>query len=107
VFLPWEGEYAVPETAEILVQATSIGLNDSAGRVPVDFRHAAHTLVAADVVFNPPETRFLAAAKQHGCTVLDGLGMIVHQGAIAFKLWTGVDPDIALMREAVEEFLSL
>lgn len=107
VYVPWEGDFAVPETAEILVQATSIGLNDPSARVPVDFKHATPALVAADVVFNPPETRFLAAAKQHGCRVLDGLGMIVHQGAIAFKLWTGVEPDTTLMREAVEEFLSL
>jgi shikimate dehydrogenase len=106
-FVPWKDEYQVPADAQVLIQATSIGLNDPDARVPVRFGKISPGLVAADVVFNPPETRFLCEAREHGCTVLDGLGMIVNQGAIGFKLWTGLDPDTTLMREAVEEFLSL
>jgi shikimate dehydrogenase len=63
--------------------------------------------VAADVIASPPDTRFLAEAKACGAKTLDGLGMIVNQGAIAFRLWTGIEPDMAVMREAVEEFLGL
>jgi shikimate dehydrogenase len=105
-YAPWEGEYVVPASAQLLVQATSIGLNDPDARVPVSFAEATKGLVAADVVFNPPDTRFLAEAKRAGAKTLDGLGMIVNQGAIAFRLWTGVEPDTAVMRDAVEEYLS-
>jgi shikimate dehydrogenase len=60
----------------------------------------------ADVVFNPAETLFLKEAKARGCKTLDGLGMLVNQGAIAFQRWTGVEPDKGVMRDAVEEFLT-
>ncbi|HVC93644.1 MAG TPA: shikimate dehydrogenase [Pirellulales bacterium] len=103
----WEGEFVVPAETQVLVNATSIGLNDPEARVPVKFDACPPGLVVADVVVSPPDTRFLAEAKAHGATTLDGLGMIVNQGAIGFKLWTGVDPDKTIMREAVEEFLGL
>ena len=104
-FVPWQGDYAPPADTDVLINCTSIGLNDPSGRVPVDFAAVPQTCVAADVVFNPAETQFLKAAKARGCKTLDGLGMLVNQGAIAFKQWTGVEPDTTVMRDAVEEFL--
>jgi shikimate dehydrogenase len=106
-FAGWEADYPVPEDAEILINATSIGLNDPDARVPVDTESLRPELIAADVVFNPPQTRFLETAANRGCKTLDGLGMLVNQGAIGFKLWTGFEPDSEVMREAVEEFLGL
>jgi len=103
----WDGEFPVPEETQVLVNATCIGLNDPEARVPVKFDACPPGRVVADVIASPPDTRFLAEAKAHGATTLDGLGMIVNQGAIGFKLWTGVDPDKTMMREAVEEFLGL
>ncbi|MBA4019688.1 MAG: shikimate dehydrogenase [Pirellula sp.] len=104
-FVLWQGDYSPPADTEVLINCTSIGLNDEMGRVPVDFATVAPECVVADVVFNPAETLFLKAAKARGCRALDGLGMLVNQGAIAFKRWTGVDPDTGVMRDAVEEFL--
>jgi shikimate dehydrogenase len=106
-FAAWEGDYDVPGDTDVLVNATSIGLNNPAARVPVDTASLRPELLVADVVFNPPQTRLLEEAADRGCKVLDGLGMLVGQGAIAFKLWTGVDPDAEVMREAVEEFLGV
>lgn len=106
-FTAWQGDFVIPSDVAIAVNATSIGMGDPDARVPVDFRGAAKNLIAADVVVNPPDTRFLAEAREHGATVLDGLGMIVNQAAIAFQLWTGIEPDVAVMREAVEEFLGV
>ena len=63
--------------------------------------------MVADVIFNPPRTVFLEEAGRRGCTTLDGLGMLVNQGVISFKVWTGVDPDPGVMREALEEYLEL
>jgi shikimate dehydrogenase len=69
-------------------------------RVPV----AVDTLpaVVADVIPNPPETRLLRDASARGSTTLDGLGMLVGQGRIAFELWTGILPGEDVMREALE-----
>ena len=64
-------------------------------------------MVVADVVFNPPQTRLLRDAKQRGCQTLDGLAMLVNQAVIGFKIWTEVDPDPNVMREALEEYLEL
>jgi shikimate dehydrogenase len=106
-YIPWQGVYEIPPEAQVVINATSIGLNDGSAKVPATFAKTSPGLVVADVIFNPPDTQFLKAAKEHGATTLDGLGMIVNQAAIAFRLWTGVDPDTGLMREAVEEFLSM
>ena len=60
-------------------------------------------MVVADVIPNPPRTRLLRDAEARGCAVLDGLGMLVSQGAIAIRHWTGVDPDQGVMRRTLEE----
>jgi shikimate dehydrogenase len=60
-----------------------------------------------DIVYNPLETQLLKLARQRGCTVIDGVGMFVYQGARQFALWTGLEPPIAQMRQAVWEALNL
>ena len=105
--LPWQGAFQIPSDAQIVINATSIGLNDPAARVPVATATLLPSMVVADVVFNPPRTQFLATATAAGCTTLDGLGMLVNQGVISFKLWTGVSPNPDVMREALEEYLEI
>jgi shikimate dehydrogenase len=106
-FVPWSGDLAVPEGTDVLVNATSIGLHpDVDARVPLD-PETLRAMVVADVIPNPPRTRLIRDAEARGCTVLDGLGMLVNQGVIAIRHWTGVDPDPAVMRAALEEVLSL
>ena len=61
----------------------------------------APRMVVADVIPNPPETRLVRDARARGCTVLDGLGMLVNQGVIGFKAWTGIDADPSVMRRAL------
>jgi shikimate dehydrogenase len=100
----WDGDYKVPADADVLVNATSIGLfPDVQARIPLDPSTLAPRMVVADVIPNPPETRLLREARAHGCTVLDGLGMLVNQGVIGFKYWTGMDADPAVMRRALED----
>lgn len=106
-FLPWEGDFEAPEGTEIVVNATSIGLGDAEARVPLDAQSLTPEMVVADVIFNPPQTRLLRDAAARDCRTLDGLGMLVNQGVIGFRIWTGVDPDRAVMREALEEYLEL
>ncbi len=104
-YVAWDGDHAIDPETQILINATSIGLGDSVARVPIDQTTLRPDLTVADVVFNPAETQFLKEAQHAGCGTLDGLGMLVNQGVISFRIWTGVDPDAAVMREAIEEFL--
>lgn len=104
-FAPWAGNYEVPAGTDIVINATSIGLGDEDARVPLAFGTLMSTMVVADVVFNPPQTAFLCAARERGCRTLDGLGMLVNQAVICFRIWAGIEPDRELMREALEEFL--
>ena len=107
-FVPWDGDFRVPERTDIVVNATSIGLfPDVDARVPVDVGSLRPGMVVADVIGNPPRTRLIRDAEAAGCTGLDGLGMLVNQGVIAIRHWTGVDPDPAVMRRALEDALSL
>jgi shikimate dehydrogenase len=106
-FVLWEGDYAIPAETDIVVNATSIGLGDAAARVPIDTQSLRPELIVADVIFNPPQTWLLRTAAEHGCRTLDGLGMLVNQAVIGFRIWTGIEPDAAVMREALEEFLEL
>jgi len=103
-FVKWEEDYVVPEGTDIVINATSIGLfPDVDARVAVDLSSLKPEMVVADVIPNPPQTRLMKEAAEIGCTTLDGLGMLVNQGVIGFKLWTGVDPDPTVMRAALEE----
>jgi shikimate dehydrogenase len=106
--VPWRGSYRVPEGADIVVNATSVGLYpDVDARLDVDPGSLRAGMVVADVIPNPPRTALLAEAEARGCTVLDGLGMLVNQGVISIRHWTGVDADAAVMRRKVEELFGL
>jgi len=100
----WEGDYQVGADVEVVVNATSLGLYpDLQARVPLEVESLDPRMVVADVIPNPPETRLVRAARDRGCKVLDGLGMLVNQGVIGFKYWTGVDADPAVLRRALED----
>jgi shikimate dehydrogenase len=105
--VPWEGDYKVAPDVDVVVNATSIGLYpDIQARVPLEVETLEPRMVVADVIPNPPETRLVRAARERGCKVLDGLGMLVNQGVIGFKYWTGIDADPAVMRRALEDVFS-
>jgi shikimate dehydrogenase len=103
----WEGDYLVPAETDVLINATSIGQEDADARVPLDLESLRPGLIVADVTADPPRTRLLREAGQRGCTTLDGLGMYIDQAAIGLQLWTAVEVDCDVMREAIEEFLEL
>jgi shikimate dehydrogenase len=104
----WRGTYRVPGDVDLLVNATSIGLYPHGEAMPpVDLSDAQPNMLVSDAVFNPPETRLLAAAKQRGLPVLDGLSMLVYQGVIGFQLWTGQDPPETVMKLALRTALGI
>lgn len=107
-FEQWSGTFAVQADCDLLVNATSIGLYPDVKAAPdVDLSSARPEMLVADAVFNPPETRLLAAARERGLPTLDGLSMLVYQGVIAFEMWTGQSPDEAAMKNALREALGV
>jgi len=107
VFEELTGDIDLPENCDAFINATNIGLfPDIESRVPVATESLRPGLIVADVIPNPPRTRLVAEAEDAGCTVLDGLGMLVNQGRIGIKHWTGVEPDADVMRRALEDIFS-
>lgn len=103
-FVSWEGTYSIPSDTEVVINATSIGLfPDLEARLDFDPNSLLSSMVVADVIPNPPTTHLVRDARNKGCKVIDGLGMLVNQGVIGIKHWTGIDPDPGVMRAALEE----
>jgi shikimate dehydrogenase len=102
------GRFEVPPDTDLVVNATSIGLYpDVDAEVPLALDAVAGRALVADVIPNPPGTRFLREAAAAGCETLDGLGMLVEQGRIGFRLWAGVEPDVGVMRGALRRAFGL
>jgi shikimate dehydrogenase len=107
-FSPWSGPYAVPSGTEVLVNATSIGLFPNIhDRPELDYQTITPEMAVCDVIPNPPQTPFLNEAAARGAKTFDGLGMLVYQGAIGFKLWTGHDAPVEVMRQALSRAFGL
>ena len=105
--VPWRGDYSVPTGTDLLINCTSIGLFPGVdARVPLDVNTLKPGMLVCDVIPNPPRTRLVRDAETRGCRALDGLGMLVNQGVIGIRLWTGGEPDAAVMRRALEDALA-
>jgi shikimate dehydrogenase len=89
--------------ADLVVNATSIGMGD--GALPFDPSALHAGQIVADIVYHPFPTPLLAAARERGLVTVGGLGMLVHQAAHAFRLWTGAAPPIDAMTGAAREGL--
>ena len=103
----WPKSYAIPTNTQIVVNATSIGLGDGNAALDIDMTTLRPGMVVADVIVDPPDTRFLRDAKAQGATVIDGLGMLINQGVIGVKYWTGIDADPSVMRRKLVEIFGL
>jgi shikimate dehydrogenase len=102
VYAPWQGTFTVPKDTDIVIHATSVGLYPDVNAIPdIDTDSLTPDMVVADGIHNPPLTHLLKAAQERGCKTVDGLGMLVQQGVIGVKYWTGVDVDPQVMREAL------
>ncbi len=91
-------------TANVLVNATSVGMSpDVEGCLIPDSRWLRPDLAVTDIVYEPRETKLLTMAKKQGCQTVNGLGMLLHQGAQAFQLWTGQPMPIEVVRSAIKK----
>ena len=85
--------------ADLVVNATSIGMRDTpaAEALPIDPHRLRPGQLVVDLVYHPLRTPLLAAARERGAVPVTGLGMLIHQAAHAFRLWTGEDPPLEVM----------
>jgi shikimate dehydrogenase len=105
--ISWNPPFRVPADVDVVINATSVGLfPDTEGILPLDLETLRPGMIVADVIPNPPRTLLVRGAEARGCRVLDGLGMLVNQGVIGIKYWTGVDADRTVMRGALEHVFS-
>jgi len=88
-------------TVDCIINATPIGLKKSDPLVISPRIFPKKKLFVYDLIYNPAETKLLAAARKRGCIVSSGLGMLLYQGARAFEIWTGKKAPIASMRKAL------
>jgi shikimate dehydrogenase len=93
------------EGADILVNATSVGMSPTSEESPVSARLVTPGLVVFDIVYNPMMTRLLREAKAAGARTIGGVDMLAWQGALAFEKWTGQAAPVELMREEAIKML--
>src|SRR5690606_30411494 len=102
------GEPADAARADLVVTATPLGMGvgGAAEPLPVDVGLLRPGQVVVDLIYQPAVTPLLAAAAERGAVAINGLGMLVHQAAHAFRRWTGQEPPVAAMREATARELA-
>jgi shikimate dehydrogenase len=85
----------------LLIQTTSIGMSPNVEEKPISLANLQSNALVIDIIYNPLVTSFLKEAKKKGAITQNGIGMFVHQGAIAFEKWTGLKPDLHRMESIV------
>jgi shikimate dehydrogenase len=91
--LPWEARHDALDGVAMAVNTTSQGM---VGQAALDLRldRLPNTALAADIIYIPLETPYLAAARARGNPTINGLGMLLHQGRPAWKMWFGIEPEV-------------
>lgn len=89
-------------SADLVVNATPLGMKES-DPLPIPEKAFRVGQVVCDIVYNPKRTKTLAAAEAAGAKAINGLGMLLYQGVIAFEYWTGKTPPAQLMRKTLDE----
>ncbi len=97
-----EAQIALCRGCDLVVQASPVGMKpgDPSLLPPEAFREGQR---AFDLIYMYPETAFLTTAREAGAQIANGLGMLLHQGARAFEIWTGTEPSVPAMRKALED----
>lgn len=86
--------------SEILTNGTSVGMApDTENCLITDMSMFHEGLIVSDIIYNPRETKLLKLAKEHGCKTFHGLYMLLYQGAEAFKIWTGKEMPVSVIKE--------
>ena len=97
-----------PATPDLIVNCTSLGMRHGPQEAlsPLGADLIPTGTLVYDLVYNPPETPLLRAARAAGARTLEGLPMLIYQGAAAFRLWTGLEPPVDVMFRAARRALT-
>lgn len=79
------------DKADVLVNATNVGMPPQQDMTPVDTAMLHSGMLVADVIYNPRKTKLLEAAEAMGCDIVNGQSLLLHQGKMAFNIWTGLE----------------
>ena len=85
----------------LIINTTSIGLSPNIDQMPLSLKHLRGDALVSDIIYNPLETKFLQEAKNKGASIQNGVPMFIHQGALAFQIWMGLQPDTERMSSIV------
>jgi shikimate dehydrogenase len=91
------------QDADVLINTTTLGMHPNTDTAIATAEELHSGLTVFDIVYNPLETRLLKEAKASGAKTVSGVSMLVYQGAEAFRLWTGIEPPVELMKKTVLE----
>ena len=89
--------------ADILINATPVGMSPDVNGTLVEKRLLHPDMVVFDMIYHPLKTRLLREAEEVGAKTINGLSMLIHQGAASFEIWTGVEAPVDVMMKAAEE----
>lgn len=90
--------------AALLINCTSLGMKNAIDQSIVTDTETLHRgLFVSDIIYDPPRTKLLSIAEEAGCRTMNGLGMLIWQGAIAFKIWTGQEMPVDLIKKEIFE----
>lgn len=89
---------------DLLVSTITAGMDPNI-KLSIDPDWLQKDCIVCDIVYTPPETNLLKSAMDKGLKTVGGMGMLVHQGAISFQLWTGLQPPLETMRQALIQAL--
>lgn len=90
--------------SEALIHTTNVGMGSEKERSLITDSTVFHKdLFVADLIYAPSKTKFLKLAEQNGCRIMNGLGMIIGQGALAFQIWTGKEMPISLVKKTLAQ----
>jgi shikimate dehydrogenase len=98
-------EFLIPRSSSIIINATSLGMHGDVSPLPANIlaRFDAETTFVYDMIYNPTQTYLLIQASLMGLRTANGLSMLLHQGALAFSLWTNQPAPISVMRDSLLE----
>ncbi len=91
--------------ADVLIQTTPVGMHPNDEECIILPHVLKKGMAVMDIIYNPSETRLLKIARERGCLTIGGLGMLIHQGAEQFRLWTGIEAPLNTMTQAVKNAL--
>jgi shikimate dehydrogenase len=89
------------ENSQVLINASGVGMYPHLEKTPIHQDYLRKELLVVDLPYNPLKTRLLLEAEAKGCKIMNGIGMIINQGALAFSLWTGLPEPLAIMQKTI------